>query len=281
MKKLSLIAFTLLAQSAVGAFWALLAVRFWAAKEVGWPRAEAWAFPVLLGILISVLLGLAFSLFLFGRSKDSWRALLKLPASWPRREVIIALLFLVCACATAPIKFFPIGIPFLVGSADGIAALVGLLLLWTVARAYRIAADCWTAPAAFFVGSILLGALGAGMGLAFGPAPPDLRGQTLGYLALAALGFLLAETLIAFMWIKGLTEGPLEAQAAADHVLDGRRGLLLARLLLAFVATLSCAAAAFSEWAAPAALIAAFSCALASQMLGRVLFYEARIHAGV
>jgi DMSO reductase anchor subunit len=281
VRKLSLIAFTLLVQSAVGAFWALLAVRFWAAGEVGWPRAEAWAFPGLLGILISVLLGLAFSLFQLGRSKDSWRALLKLPASWPKREIILAVLFLVCACATAPIKFFPIGIPFLVGAADGIAALAGLLLLWTTARAYRITTDRWTAPAAFYVGSPLLGALGAGVGLAFGPGPPDLRGEALGYLAFAALGFLLAETLIAFMWTKGLTDGPPEARTAADYILDGRRGLLIARLLLAGAATLSCAAAVFSEWAAAAALTTAFLCAIASQVLGRVLFYEARVHAGV
>lgn|GEM_PF-5554844 len=269
----------LFTQGAVGAFWAIVAVRFWAAGSVGWPRADAWAFPVLIGILASALLGLALSLAALWHSKRSARTPSNLRRPWPGREFLFAFLFLIFACATAPIKFFPLGIPLLAGAADGIAALLGALAIWSMAEAYRLRAappwNRWITRATFFTTTLLVGVLAAGVGLAFGPAPPDLLWAALGYAALTALGFLLAQTLIAFVWIKGLTDGPPETQVAADHVLDGRRSMLIARMILAGMATLACAVAAFSEWAAPVGLCAAFGCALASEALGRVLFDEA------
>ena len=281
MRGFSRAVLALFTQGAVGAFWAIVAVRFWAAGRVGWPRADAWAFPVLIGILASALLGLLLSLVRLWHSRRSARTPLKLRNPWSAREFLFAFLFLIFACATAPIKFFPIGIPFLVGAADGIAAFAGFLAVWSMAEAYRLRAappwNRWVTRATFFTTTLLVGVLAAGVGLAFGPAPPDLFGAALGYAALAALGFLLAQALIAFVWIKGLTDGSPETQVAADHVLDDRRSMLIARMILAGVATLASAAAAFSEWAAPIGLCAAFACALASEVLGRVLFDEARI----
>jgi hypothetical protein len=254
----------LLSQIAAGVFWALLAVRYWAAGSVGWPRAEAWAFPALLDLLACALLGLVVSLLRRPRSLG---------------ELLLGALFLFTACATAALKFFPVTVPFLVGAADGAAALLGVLLVWSLAGPYvvrtRSSLGRWAFGGAFLVASALLGALGAGVGLAFGPAPPDLLDVVLGYLALAGLGLLLVETMLAFGWLKSLDDGPPEVRGIADRILDGRRWVLIARMALAGVATLGCAAAVFSERGAAAGLCAAFLAALVSEVLARLVLCEA------
>jgi DMSO reductase anchor subunit len=78
-----------------------------------------------------------------------------------------------------------------------------------------------------------------------------------------------------------LSEGPEKAQAAADRVLDERRGLLIARLVLTGLSTLACALAIFWTPVAAAAVVAGFVFAMASEVLGRLLFYEARVRVGV
>lgn len=285
MKEWSLVAFTLLSQGAVGAFWVLVVVRFWAAQQLGWPRAEAWTFPALLGLLAAMAAAIAASFLHLGRPFRAWRALSNLRSSWLSREVLLAALFLVTASITAPLRFAPPGSSFWMGAADGVAALAGLALLLSMVQAYRLrtipAWDTWITGAAFLTTAPLLGTLGTAVGLAFAPAPEEVAGDALGYLALGALGFLLAGTGFSFKWLVDLSEGSDKAQAAADRVLDERRGLLIARLVLTGISTLACAVTIFWTPGATAAVVAAFVCTMVSEVLGRLLFYEARVRVGV
>jgi anaerobic dimethyl sulfoxide reductase subunit C (anchor subunit) len=269
----------------VGAFWTLIVVRFWAAQRLGWPRAEAWTFPLLLGLLGAMALALAVSLLHLGRPFRAWRALSNLRSSWLSREVLLASLFLVTAGITAPLRFAPPGSSFWMGVADGVAALLGFALLWCMVGAYRLrtvpAWDTWITAAAFFNSAPLLGTLGTALGLALSPAPEGVASDAVGYLALGALGFQLAGTGFSFKWLMDLSEGPAEAQASADRVLDERRALLIARLALTGVSTLGCAAAIFWPAAALAGILVAFAAGLLSEVLGRFLFYEARVRVGV
>lgn len=284
MREASLVAFTLLSQGAVGAFWVLVVVRYWAAQRLGWPRAEAWTFPVLLGLLAVMAAALAASFLHLGRPFRTWRALSDLRTSRLSREVLLAALFLVAAGITAPLRFAPPGSSFWMGAADGVAALLGAALLWFMARACRQrtvpAWDTWNTAAAFSTAAPLLGTLGAGLGLAFSPAPEDVAGDALGYLALGALGFQLAGTGFSFKWLMDLSEGPAEAQAAAERVLDDRRAALIARLALTGVSTVGCATVLFWTAGAVGGILVAFAAGVLSETLGRFLFYEARARAG-
>ena len=276
MRALSLAALTLLFQGAAGSFWAILAVRFWAASKVGWPRAEAWAFPVLITALASALLAILLAFVHVAGSAAPRRPLLNPRRPGIGRVALLGIFFLLAACATAPIKFFPMNIPFLTGTLDGTAALAGILLVLCLASAHGAQRDRLSTPAVFVAASLLLGTLAAGVGLALGPAPPDLRGDVLGYLALAALGFLMAETVLAYAWLSGLTKGSPEARGAGERMLGRWRGALIVRMSLAGACTLACAAAIFSEEAAAVGLAMALLCAVVSEGIGQALLAQAR-----
>ena len=264
MSERSLVAFTLLTQTAVGSFLALGALDLWAARLLGDPAyagTATWAFVAAFALTVAALLA---SLLHLGAPLNAWRAASNLRTSWLSREILLSLLFAGGAGFLALLR--------LTGSPASAARTVleagtaacGAALVYAMARTYAIrTVPAWHTPrttVSFFATAVLLGALAVGAALAF--APGIRAGALAGpmrCLALAAAAGLAAE---------------LTAGLGAPGVRDGaeRRLRHLQRALLA-AAFLMCVPPALGAGPSGAFAAAALAAALAAQVLGRYLFY--------
>jgi len=152
-----LIAFTLLAQIAVGGFWAML----WIFPHA-WTRAEheitllQWLPSLLIGLCLGA--GMLASLVHLGTKKNAWRALGHLRRSWLSREILFTGLF---------------GMGWLYTTLESalwhrstlepiaLTATFGLGLVYSMAQVYRLPAvpawNTWRTNVGFIVSALLLG----------------------------------------------------------------------------------------------------------------------------
>jgi len=255
MNERPLVAFTLLSQTAVGAFLTLGALDLWARTLAGESVARALTDGLLLAIGPVVGLALLSSLLHLGTPRNAWRAAANFRSSWLSREILCALLFAGSGAAFAVLRWSgagPAGLRTLLALAG---AASGVALVYAMARVYRIrTVPRWDTPlttVSFFATALLLGPLAVGTGLVLLPGIPDelVRGPLHWIALVAAAGF------------------GAEIAAAGRGTLHGvRRLLLVAGVALCVVLLLSDARFA-------PALVATFAVALAAQVLGRYLFY--------
>lgn len=280
MKERSLVAFTLLAQAAVGACWTLLALRL----SGRWNGAASGGRAVLVGALLAAVAGLAASFLHLGRPSNAWRALGNLRSSWLSREILFASAFTAALAASAAFSFRAGPPGFREGFAEGLAATLGLALLWSMTMAYRLrTVPAWnvgTTNAAFFASALGLGSLSALAILAFTGAPPAPGEVSPARLVIAALLFHLVGVAATVVWLRRLSLGGRAERDAFRRVVDGRRRLLVGRFALsalALAAGLSALAGALPAWLLGAAVVLAFG----AEAAGRSVFYEARVRAGL
>jgi len=289
MKDLSLVAFTLLSQMAVGAFWVLSVLYLWATRQVGAVAADAllpqslWAVPAVMAG------GILASFFHLGSPREAWRAFANLRSSWLSREILFALLFTGAAGLFAVLQWFDLGTPAARSILAWAAGLLGLSLLVSMANAYRLrtvpAWNTWATPALLFITAFLLGGLAAGSTLAIDPGVPlELSRAVLQWIALGAVVLLGIELVVILLWIANLMASQGAARRAAARITQEHGRIFKLRLALS-VGGMVVAGIALSPWGQGAkmgtALILALGLALASEVLGRLLFYEARERHGV
>jgi formate dehydrogenase iron-sulfur subunit len=205
--ELPLVAFTLLAQLAVGLAVCSLAL-------------SALPLPLLLSIGILLGVGGMISFLHLGKKRNAWRAVVHLKKSWLSREILLAGLFGLAWAASVGLQ----------GQQEaaftrGLMALLGIGLVFSMSQVYRLRAvpvwNTWRTPAAFILSTAVLGSLGVNLAA---PAP--------GWALLAGFA-LLAELILA------LTAMPSPA-GWADRLRLASLGLALAgTLLLLLGATLS------------------------------------------
>ena len=291
MKERSLIAFTLLAQMAVGSFWVAGALNLWAAAKDGAAAADALTGSALLIAPLFMFLGLLALFFHLGAPLNAWRALSNWRSSWLSREVLFAMLFTGAGGMVAVLEWRESS-----ASPDAVhdaimwaAALLGLALIFSMSRAYQLrtvpAWDTHLTPLAFFTTTLLLGGLAAGVTLALDPdAPAELLRSALRWIAVGAIVLWGVQLALVRLWIARLTGEPGAAARAATQLAQEHGSILRLRLALA-VPGMLVAAIVLLPWETGVmdkiAIIAAFMLALVSDVLGRVLFYEARVRYGV
>jgi len=255
MNERPLVAFTLLSQTAVGAFLTLGALDRWAATLAGESAARALTDGLLLAIGPVVGLALLSSLLHLGTPRNAWRAAANLRTSWLSREILCALLFALAGAAFAVLRWSGAGSAALRTQLALVAGASGVALVYAMARVYRLrTVPRWDTPlttVSFFATALLLGPLAVGTGLVLLPGIPDelVRGPLHWIALVAAAGF------------------GAEIAAAGRGALHGVRRLLL----VAGVAL--CVALLLSDARFAPALVATFVVALAAQVLGRYLFY--------
>jgi DMSO reductase anchor subunit len=174
----SLVAFTLLAQLAVGATWFQTVGMAWL-QAVGATSfrsvSESLNVPALLLITVIMLVALMASFLHLGQPFRAWRAIANLRTSWLSREVLFATLF-----AGALVGALAAG-----GRGTWIASAIGLALIISMAQVYRLrTVPEWNAratTASFFATTLLLGAVWHGALIAATP------GWALGVTGLIAL----------------------------------------------------------------------------------------------
>jgi anaerobic dimethyl sulfoxide reductase subunit B (iron-sulfur subunit) len=147
----SLVAFTLLAQLAVGATWFLSVSESFSSRALG-------------VITVIMMVALLASFVHLGQPLRAWRAIANLRTSWLSREVLSAALF-----AAALLAALTTG-----GTGLWLANAAGLALIVSMARVYRLLTvpewDHRATTASFFATTLLLGAVVHGAVTAAGPA---------------------------------------------------------------------------------------------------------------
>jgi len=148
-RELPLVAFTLLAQMAVG-----MAVF----------RALLTPFPKALMLSIGLLLAMGglISFLHLGRKRNAWRSIIHLKKSWLSREILMAGLFGLTWAVTAGLEWLRVA-----QLSPWLLAILGIGLIYCMSRVYLLRAvpgwNTWRAPVSFCASAIALGALGIGL----------------------------------------------------------------------------------------------------------------------
>ena len=290
MKERPLIVFTILSQTAVGAYWTLGALAVWSEWRAGLGVADAltaFGWPAIGPIMAA---GMAASLLHLGAPANVWRAFGNLRQSWLSREILLAAAFAGGSILFAGLQWFGMGSGAVRGAVGVTTGLAGLALIGTMGNLYRMrtvpAWNTWITSASFFVTTFLLGALAVGaMLISQSMAPAEWTRSALHGIALWSIVLLGIDLAATALWAARLS-GSEAASNSAVRV-TGRHGTLLTlRLALSVGGMTAAGAALFSpcEGYLPAqefTLFVALGFVLASQAVGRFLFYRARVRHGV
>jgi DMSO reductase anchor subunit len=289
MKERSLVAFTLLAQMAAGAYWTLAALHVLATIGSGLADADGLVQPTLLPLFLGMILALSASVFHLGNIGNAWRACANLRSSWLSREILFALLFTLCVLLLVVLST---GSPVLSAARSGLAWMnlfFSLGLVWSMAGVYRLrTVPAWNirgTALSFFITAALLGTLCAAVLLSMGVSTAiSLREPAVYLVALLAAGALFVQ----IVWL--FWQGPSKQAASVSIALESASHKISRQLQPAMRLGLALASAALLALyfrASPEsplsylAIIGSFLAALASEVFGRALFYTARIHANL
>ncbi len=240
-----LVAFTLLAQMAVGCYWAML----WLLADV-----RLQLLPMLLtGLCLGAAMLASFAHL--GTKRNAWRVLNNLHKSWLSREILFSLLFGAGWLASLAAAVLRADVPIL----SALTAVLGLLLIYSMSRVYHLrtvpAWNTWRTNARFFLSTAQLGVLGI---------VPLLLWRRVPLAQWSDAGLL---TILLLM-----------AQAVVERsqpLLPKSRTLMLEWILTAMIA---CAAVFFIHgWLSVYSSIAVLLIVLIEQAVGRWSFYQARI----
>jgi len=281
-KEWPLVGFTLLSQTAVGAFWMVAVASLYMEGASGW-NSRYLTFPFLAAVVIVLGLAAAISLFHLGRP---WRAVLalnNLKRSWLSREILFELVFMALAASLALLVLKKVYRPTLVRILVALAFSASLFFIISMVKLYMMrTVPTWRGlytPLSFFGTALLLGSLGAAFSydtlLDLGrKAPPFL--DTAAIVALAAVVLIL---LTIFLFTPGLgLFGPKKATLLELPAAKIYPYLLFRLLFLSGTVLFS-----FLYYRNPSAplLTIAFLSALAAEAAGRLLFYAVYSRLGV
>jgi anaerobic dimethyl sulfoxide reductase subunit C len=311
MRERSLVVFTVLAQTAVGLYWAWGLI-WWAAAPTAGPVVREQLLTPLVAVGPFIATAALASLLHLGSPSRAWRALGNLRTSWLSREVLFLALFAAgwgVLAATVWLGDAPpaaFGTPNWMGGAPGAALLAGLMtalvaivgagLVYSMARVYRLrTVPGWDTPlttATFFLTAIALGALAATLAISGVVGAASVAEQAVLVLAGRVLLLVAGLALALELWLEATWAARRRAAARrVDQGLNppgdgdpggdvGRRTLLVIALALIVVAQLS------AGWAAsrppPDLLVGlALAAALVASVLGRARFYRSHARLGV
>ena len=281
-KEWPLVGFTLLSQTAVGAFWMVAVASLYMEGASGW-NSRYLTFPFLAAVVIVLGLAAAISLFHLGRP---WRAVLalnNLKRSWLSREILFELVFMVLAASLALLVLKKTYRPTLVRILVALAFSASLFFIISMVKLYMMrTVPTWRGlytPLSFFGTALLLGSLGAAFSydtlLDLGrKAPPFLDAA-----AIVALATVVLILLTIFLFTPGLgLFGPKKATLLELPAAKIYPYLLFRLLFLSGTVLFS-----FLYYRNPSAplLTIAFLSALAAEAAGRLLFYAVYSRLGV
>lgn len=305
VREWALIAFTILAQMAVGSFLVLGAVHFFAARKSGMEEADRLSNRALLAIGPVIVLGLVASLFHLGSPLNAYRAVANLDTSWLSREVLFSVLFTVFGGVFALMQWRKIASFTVRNVIAWVTALIGLALVYSMSNVYLLPTQpAWNTlatPISFFATTLLLGVLA--MGAAFvanyvyvqrkdpGCAEAQcvlLRGAVR-WIAVASVILLGVELVVAPLQVAYLAAGTSEAARASAALMYGEYGLIFGlRLALVFLGAGILGVFLYQNALSPGRervmgnlAYFAFALVLVSEVLGRFVFYATHVKIGI
>jgi anaerobic dimethyl sulfoxide reductase subunit B (iron-sulfur subunit) len=258
-----LVAFTLLAQMAVGAFWEIAGLFGLITKGFGDLSAFQNTNLIRYSIGVIIFLSLLLSFWHLGKPRNAWRVLAHLRKSWLSREILFTTLFAGLWLVSLSIVIWQVTgtIRLLLNLAT---SLCGFAAIWSMSKVYRLqtvpAWNTWRTSAAFFTSSLLLGFLWASM-LRIFSTPISTW-----YLANAVGSGLVT----AIFFIAALILALVSEAGKIQRLSRLRIGLIVAGLLGSILMALF--PRAFGAWMT----IPLFVLAALGETIGRVLFYRSR-----
>jgi anaerobic dimethyl sulfoxide reductase subunit C (anchor subunit) len=313
LRELPLVVFTIIAQMSVGSFVVLGLIHLFTGRA---DRAgngttdviDKVSDPALYAIGPILALGLLASMMHLGTPIRAINALGHLQSSWLSREILFGLLFAVVGGAFALSQWFKWLTPRWRQALAGLAALVGLALIWSMTMVYLLptvpAWDSWATPVRFFATTVLLGSLAVGAALVVTADVRRRRGaaadeaadavimSSLRGIAIGSIAMLGVEFVVLPLYLGRLaTEGSVAGNASADTLVSTYGGYAIAQLVLVFLGVallgvfLSRLAKRFSTAVQLQMLafapVAAFVLVFAGEIIGRMLFYASYARVGL
>ena len=310
--ELPMIIFTVLGQMSVGAFVVLGVVQVFAARRFGAAAVDKVTDPALYAIGPALVLGLAASMLHMNDVTNTLNVVRHLGTSWLSAEIVFGVTFAGLGFVFAAAQWKKWGTPALRQILAGLTALVGLALVSAMSMIYYTlvtvpAWHTWATPVQFFTTAFLLGTVAVGAALTgavmwrthhrttddahdaagAGAKVPtgDLLAACLKGLGIAAVALLGVEFLLIPLSISTLTA---TGGAAAESATVFAGAWFIARLVLVFTGA-GLLAAFVLHYATtrtnPRTLAiltsTAFILVLASELIGRSLFYDSMIRIGM
>jgi len=256
--ELPLVFFTLLAQMAVGAFWAAqwMFTPLWNLVQF-----DATLLRLIPYLLVGVSLGLGgiFSFAHLGTKKNAWRALTHLSKSWLSREVLFVGLFGAGWALSTLLILAGLWVP----AVQWLAGILGAGLVYAMAQVYRIKAipawNSWRTDVGFFVTAGLAGTLLMSVVLFY---EADFTSINLPPALWATVGGLVATLLLAQMALS---------ERFQPHKMANRLRLGLIGLGLVGAGMIVLIPGVVAAWM----IVCIFILVLVEEFIGRWLFYAA------
>ncbi len=304
MHEWALVIFTILAPMSVGAFVVLGVVHLWAMDTYGVDKADRLSERALLAIGPTLALGFVASLFHLGHPLAAYRAVFNVGSSWLSREIALGIAFAVLGGLFALLQWRKFGSFEARNVVAVAAAVVGLGLIYAMARVYMLpsqpAWNTWATPVSFYLTAFLLGTLA--LGAAFMASYVDLRQQNrivaasdmdmvraaLRGLAVAAIVLMGLQFIAAPLSVASLASGSDAAVASAALLITQYRWLFALQLGLLFLGAglfslglFRSAMRGAEAWVLRDLAYLAFILALVGELLGRYVFYAAHVKIGL
>lgn len=307
LRELPLVIFTIIAQMSVGSFVVLGLIHLFGARA-GRDVIDKVSDPALYAIGPILVLGLILSMTHLGTPIRAINALGHLGSSWLSREILFGLLFAAIGGVFAFCQWFKWLTPRLRQALAGLAALVGLALIWSMTMVYLLptvpAWDSWATPVRFFATTFLLGSLAVGAalvvtadvrrrrGVAADEASNKVIMSALRGIAIGAIAMLGIEFVVLPLFLGRLaTDGSAAATTSAKALVTTYGTYAVAQLVLVFLGVallgifLSRLAKRFSTAVQVQLLaiapVAAFVLVFAGEIIGRMLFYASYARVGL
>lgn len=305
-----LVVFTIIAQMSVGSFVVLGLIHLLGGRAGGRSAdvIDKVSDPALYAIGPILVVGLLASMMHLGTPIRAINALRHLDSSWLSREILFGLLFAAIGGAFAFSQWFKWLTPRLRQALAGLAALVGLALIWSMTMVYLLptvpAWDSWATPVRFFATTLLLGSLAVGAafvvtadvrrrrGTAADEASTTVIMTSLRGIAIGAIAMLGMEFVVLPLYLGRLaTDGSVATATSADTLVNTYGGYAALQLVLVFLGVallglfLSRLATRFSSAVQVQMLaiapVAAFVLVFVGEIIGRMLFYASYARVGL
>ena len=295
----ALLIFTILGQTAAGAFIVLMIVHSYIKARAGLEQADRFTNGPLYLVVPIMVLALLSSLFHLGSPLNIVKAVPNLGSSWLSREVVIAVVFVILAALYTYMQWRKAGSDAARMTIGWITALVGVIQVYGMGMVYMIRTQpAWNTaatPVTFFTTALLLGVLTVAAGLVVvynrtqaGDKQVDLLRGILQALAMASIVLLGIEFLVLPLYMAYLSSQG-SAGVESLNLMVGSFGATLAlRLILVFLGAGILAAYLYrnasvpgKESTFPALVYSALFLVLVSEMMGRFIFYASHVGIGL
>jgi anaerobic dimethyl sulfoxide reductase subunit C (anchor subunit) len=300
----ALITFTILVQMSVGSMWVLMVTRYFAARKYGMEEADRLSDRALLALVPVIVLAFVASLLHLGDPLNAYRAVTNLGSSWLSREIFFGVIFAVLAVVFAFLQWRKLG-PFVLRNVIAwLAALDGLVLVFSMSNVYMLqsqpAWNSWATPVSFYATTFLLGSLAMGTAFVANYAylqqkQPDcadkqctLMRDALRWIAVVSVLLVGVELVVLPLYLVALASGSATGLASVKLMAGSYGWALALRIILAFVGAgvlavflYRNAMSAGREKILATLTYSAFVLVLAAEVLGRVLFYSTHIRIGI